>query len=135
MSPAKAAVASGLVAITLSACGSAAAPGTGRGSLAEKASGRGKVDDPRTNNPNRVNCLRQHHLPVETVGGSGLQIGSSPAGPTVTFEPTAGTAQGYQIQGREQGAEVIGSALLYPNQASDSELKVIETCLAQGVSG
>jgi hypothetical protein len=30
---------------------------------------------------------------------------------------------------------VIGSALLYPNQASDAELNQIETCLAQGVSG
>jgi hypothetical protein len=30
---------------------------------------------------------------------------------------------------------VIGSALLYPHQASDSELKKIEDCLAQGVKG
>ncbi len=34
-----------------------------------------------------------------------------------------------------QGAEVIGSALLYPNAASDSELSKVEACIAQGVSG
>jgi hypothetical protein len=28
---------------------------------------------------------------------------------------------------------VIGSALVYPNQAPDSELGVIENCVAQGV--
>ena len=30
---------------------------------------------------------------------------------------------------------MIGSALLYPDQASDAELTEIEHCIAQGVSG
>jgi hypothetical protein len=53
----------------------------------------------------------------------------------VVFTPTPGAAQAAQIQAQAQGAEVIGSALLYPAQASDSELSQIETCLAQRVQG
>jgi hypothetical protein len=53
----------------------------------------------------------------------------------VSFEPTPGDAQGVQIQGEAQGAEVIGSALLYPNQAPDSLLSTVEGCVAKGVSG
>ncbi len=47
--------------------------------------------------------------------------------------PTAGIAEGQQIEGKAQGAEVIGAALLYPNHASGGELTVIENCLGQGV--
>jgi len=38
-----------------------------------------------------------------------------------------------QIDGQVESAEVIGSALLYPNQGSTSELNSIEGCLDQGV--
>jgi hypothetical protein len=79
--------------------------------------------------------MRNQNLPVQEVGATGLQIGALPAGPTVVFAPTPGVAQGQQIQAAQQGAEVIGSALLYPNQASDAELSKIETCLSKGVSG
>ena len=45
-------------------------------------------------------------------------------------------AQGAQISGcvQEQGAEVIGSALVYPNSASEQEPGV-EACVAQGIAG
>jgi len=103
------------------------------------ARGRGKVDNPLTV-PNHVACLTNAHLTVSTVvvnGAPGLQIGRPPAGPTVFFTPTNGAAQALQIGGnpKYQGAEVIGSALLYPNQASDNELGKIENCLAEGVPG
>jgi hypothetical protein len=90
------------------------------------------VDDPRTKH---LNCLIQHHLSVVKVGQTGLQVGAAPNGPTVTFAPTPGAAQEAQISGQVQAAEVIGSALVYPNRASDQELQVVESCLAQGVSG
>ena len=51
------------------------------------------------------------------------------------FAATPGAAQAYQIDGSAQAAEVIGSALVYPNQGSDGELTAIEDCLAQGVQG
>jgi hypothetical protein len=121
------AIAAGCVAaIALSACGGPVKSATGS---------RGVFDDPRTAKANRVLCISQHHLPVQKVGLNELLIGAQPAGPRVVFAPTEGAAQGDQISGRQGGAEVIGGALLYPDQASDSELGTIETCLSHGVKG
>ena len=39
------------------------------------------------------------------------------------------------MEGGDQGAEVIGSALLYPGHTADAELTEIEHCIAQGVKG
>jgi hypothetical protein len=61
-------------------------------------------------------------------------MGPLPAGPTVQFEPSDGAAETRQVDGTAQGAEVIGSALLYPRQASDAELDEIESCVARGMS-
>jgi hypothetical protein len=138
MSSAKLVAAAGLAALALSGCGGFSAnPVAGSPDV---ANGRGKVDDPLTNMPNHLACLKQARLTVRAVvvgGAPGLQIGTPPAGPTVFFAPTSGAAQELQIGGnpRYQGAEVIGNALLYPNQASDNELGNIETCLDKGVSG
>jgi|SRR5436309_14123243 len=125
MPPVKLAVASSVAAILLCGCGGSVKP----------AQGHGTIDDQRLENPNHVACLRQHHLPVQLVGGTGIQIGPLPAGPSVWFQPTPGSAQADQIDGKSQGAEAIGSALLYPHQASDGELTVIEDCLTKGVTG
>src|SRR5579884_2842217 len=48
------------------------------GSVTKPANGRGRVDDPRTTNPDRVACLRSHHLPVQELGRTELQIGPAP---------------------------------------------------------
>ena len=56
--------------------------------------------------------------PVQVLSPTKLQVGAAPAGPTVVFTPTAGAAQAQQIDGNAQGAEVIGPALMYPNQGS-----------------
>jgi hypothetical protein len=127
MPPWKLALASGLAASVLCGCGSALKP----------SQGRGKIDSPLTYPQNHVTCLRKDHLSVQTLGSYGLQIGALPTGPTVRFQPTPGAAQSQQIYGLSsaQGAEVIGSAQLYPNGASDNELKKIELCLSQGVNG
>jgi hypothetical protein len=125
MPPAKLAVASTVAAMILCGCGATVKP----------PQGRGKIDDPRTTKNNHFACLQQDRLPVQKVGLTGLQIGPLPDGPTVSFEPTDGAAQAAQIEGTAQGAEVVGSALLYPHQASDSELAMIEDCLSVGVSG
>jgi hypothetical protein len=99
---------------------------------------RGKVDDPRTSVHNHLGCIKQAGLPVGNVtisGNPGLQIGAPPAGPTVQFLASPGAAQYAQISGSTEGAEVIGSALLFPNGGSDAELSKIESCLAVGVTG
>jgi len=120
----------GAMALALGACG-------GSVSVKPPAGSRGRVDDPRTTKTNHVKCLRDKHLSVQEVGQTKLQIGPAPGGPRVVFTPTPGAAQYDQISGNGayQGAEVIGSALLYPNQGSESELKSVEDCLAKGVTG
>ncbi len=130
MSSAKLALAIGLVAISLSACGNTAKPEAG--TLKAATINQKGVDDPRATH---VDCLRSDHIPVTEFGRTWLQVGTKPSGPTVNFEPTPGAAQELQINGSVEGAEVIGAALLYPNQASDALLQKVEDCVAKGVSG
>jgi hypothetical protein len=132
MSLAKLAGACALLALVLSACGTSSKPVAGSSAVVAKHAGRGVVDDPRTKH---LKCLREHQIPAVKVGQTKLQIGTAPGGPTVVFAPTPGAAQRDQIEGQVVNSEVIGSALLAPNQASDKELKVVEDCLAQGVNG
>ena len=119
--PRVAAAAVCLIALAASACGSAVKPATGS---------RGKIDY-------RIQCLMAKHIPVQKVGLNELLLGPQPASPHVVFDATEGASQGVQISGlrEQQGAEVIGAALLFPAQASDKELGTIETCLATGVKG
>jgi hypothetical protein len=94
---------------------------------------RGKVDNPATDVDNHLACLQGKRLPVQVVSQTTLRVGPAPAGPTIVFTASPAVAQAKQIQGKVQGAEVIGSALVYPNQGSDGELASIGACLAQGV--
>jgi hypothetical protein len=137
LTKAKLALACGLTAIGVAACGTTTKPLAGSPGVASAPGTHAKIDDPRTNVNNHVACIRSDHIPVVEVGQTNLQIGSPPGGPFVHFAPTAGMAQGDQISGlaKFQGAEVIGSALLWPNQGSGSVLGAVESCLAQGVSG
>jgi uncharacterized protein YceK len=131
MTIARLTVVSVAVAVALGGCGSIAVTPSGS-SASGTAASRGRVDDARAREANHVACLRGNHLAVSMVGGSDLLVGGSVR---VHFAPAPEIAQGEQLQAREQGAEVIGSALLYPGSASDAELHVIEQCLAAGVRG
>ena len=119
--------AAAVVAVAMVLCGCSA--------VIKPPHGRGAAADPRTAGPNRFACLIAHHLPAKKVGQTTIQIGPLPDGPTVQFLPTQGASQAAQIDGEVQGAEVIGSALLYPHQAGDVELTQIENCVAAGVTG
>ncbi len=121
------------LALVLAACGAVKVqPTTPAGS--SKLASRGHVDNPEKMR-DHVGCLRDAHLPVRVVSPTRVQVGAAPAGPTIVFAATPGAAQAYQINGSAQAAEVIGSALVYPNQGSDAELGTIAACLAQGVQG
>ncbi len=96
---------------------------------------RGRVDSPLTDIRNHLACIQDAHVAVHVVSPIKLQIDSPPGGPTVVFTATPGAAQAAQIDGSAQSAEVIGTALLYPNQGSPGELTSIEDCLDQGVQG
>ena len=137
MSLAKVAVVCGLMALLLGACGIQSKPLAGSAQLTKSHGFFGVVDDPRKTH---VTCLRAAGLPVTEYLTSGqhlpaIQVGTAPSGPTIIFEPTAGAAQALQIGGQDEGAEVIGAALLFPNQASNKELSIVEGCTAIGVSG
>jgi hypothetical protein len=132
MSFAKVAIGCGLSALLLSACGSTAKPVAGTIPPTATKAGHAQVDDPRTKH---IECLVDHKVPATKVGKSWVQIGVGTGGPIVKFMPTPGAAQEAQISGSDQGAEAIGSALLYPKQASDRLLQVIEDCMALGVKG
>jgi hypothetical protein len=120
----------GVAALFLTGCGIATKPEVGSAGAQTKS--QKAVDDPRTAH---VTCLQQDHIPVTEWGRIWMQIGTRPSGPTVQFTPTPGAAQEAQISGHVTGAEVIGSALLYPNQAPDALLQTVEDCMAQGVKG
>jgi hypothetical protein len=137
MPSAKLAAALVLAALSLTACGISSKPEAGTPNAI--TNGHKGLDDARAKH---TACLEQAHVAFRleqlTVAGKSLpsfQVDTAPAGPTVSFEPTPGDAQGVQIQGEAQGAEIIGSALVYPNQASDKLLTVVESCVAKGVSG
>jgi hypothetical protein len=121
-------------AVALAGCGGAVRvqPTTPAGSA--RLASHGRLDSPITFH-NHLGCLQNAHLPVRVVSPTRLQIGASPGGPTIVFRSTPGAAQAAQIQGDAEGAEIIGTALIYPNQASDAELARIAACLAQGVQG
>jgi hypothetical protein len=127
-------VVAALAVVALAGCGAVnvhPTPPSGSATLVS----RGRVDSPLTSMRNHLGCIRAAHLRVEVLSPTKLQVGAASGGPTVVFTPTAGAAQAEQIAGTAQGAEVIGTALVYPNQASDKELTNIEDCLDQGVQG
>jgi hypothetical protein len=122
-----------VAALTLSACGSTAKPEAGAVNVLKAKSGaRGVIDDPRQRH---MTCLEGLHEPLIKQGKTDLLIGTPPNQVKATFTPTPGAAQDDQFSGKVTSAEIIGSALLYPGTASDSQLKPIEDCLSQGVSG
>jgi hypothetical protein len=127
----------GLVAVLLSACGISAKPQAGTAHISRSANYHGLLDEPWTL---QVKCLKRDHVKFRKylAGPKKLptiQIRTLPSGPTIVFEPTPGIAQGIQIEGRAQGAEAIGAALLYPNQAANKLLTKVENCTAAGVTG
>jgi hypothetical protein len=63
-------------------------------------------------------------------GEQEIVIGDSAGAPRIKFFLTAGEAEAEQFQGRGEGAEQIGGALLYVRDGSDDQLKPVEKCLA-----
>jgi len=122
------------VALALSACGSTTKPVAGTPQAAAQA--RKGLNDPRTTH---VACLRADHVTdiheYTADGRPAFQVGTKPSGPTVVFEATPGMGQGVQISGQDQGAEIIGSALVFPNDASAKLAGEVESCVSLGVSG
>lgn len=121
-----------LAAVALAACASTTKPPAGTLTPSGHLVARGRVDDPRYKH---LHCLQQNGLQATEHGYYTIQVGHKGVGPLIHFLASPGMAQAAQISGQVESAEVIGGALLYPNQASDGELKVVEACTALGVNG
>jgi hypothetical protein len=87
------------------------------------------------NNPSQIrssalDCLKnQKHLDASLAGRDAIQVGTAPIGPRIKFFLTSGEAEAYQFEGKAEGSEHIGKALLFVNRAPDSQLKQVEKCL------
>ena len=136
MSFAKVAVAGGLLAIALSACGIQEKPLVGTANVNHLSGNHAKVDDPRVKH---VKCLRADGLRLREYytaqGIPAIQVGSYPSGPTILFYNSPGYAEGLKMAGKEQGGELIGAAVMYPNRAPGWEASQVEYCAAIGVPG
>jgi hypothetical protein len=78
-------------------------------------------------------CLESKHIPAEQTGENGDELELA-AGPKIKFYITADEAIAEQFRGRGEGAEQIGTALLFvPPETSDKNddlLHDVEVCLA-----
>lgn len=122
------------VMLALSACGSTRKYAAGSPKAIAQA--RQGLNDPRSSH---IQCLRADHVTdihKETINGLlSFQVGTKPFGPTVEFLATPGMSQGTQIAGADQGAERIGAAMVFPNDASAKLAGTVEACVELGVSG
>jgi hypothetical protein len=77
-----------------------------------------------------LECLQQDkELDARLDGDDALVVGDPESGPRVRFYLTSGEAEAAQFEGKGEGAEQIGSALLFVRAGSDEVLQEVEDCL------
>ena len=95
----------------------------------EPITGGTEGPDPNDKRAVALQCITEEaELEARTTGEKSIQV-DGPGGPRVEFLLSGGEAEGRQFLGGAQGAEQIGSALLFVNQASDEQLMKVEICL------
>jgi hypothetical protein len=78
-------------------------------------------------------CLEEAGIDARLAGSEDNQeivVGDGAGSPRIKFFLTAGQAEAEQFEGRGEGAEQIGGALLYVGDGSDDLLEPVEKCLA-----
>lgn len=109
--------------------GAACALALASGGCGASGSSGGAGPNPNDKRAVALACIRdEQRLPARLTGRKSIQVDGD-GGARVEFFLTGGEAEGMQFQGDAQGAEQIGSALLFVNRASDDQLKKIEDCL------
>ena len=74
-------------------------------------------------------CIRdEKDIDARPIGDKGIQVGDS-NGPRIDFFQSSLEAEGEQFEGRAEGAEQIGAALLYVREAPEQLLLDLEDCL------
>ncbi len=77
-----------------------------------------------------IACLTEDKdLEAREEGKNAVLVGDPETGPRIVFYLTSGQAEAAQFEGDGEGAEQIGSALLFVRQASEDLLGDVEDCL------
>jgi hypothetical protein len=75
-------------------------------------------------------CIRDEQgIDAHPVGDQGIQVGPGDDGPRIDFFQSSLEAEGEQFEGRAEGAQQIGAALLYVREAPEEQLVALEECL------
>jgi hypothetical protein len=75
-------------------------------------------------------CIRDRMgIDARAVGTKTIQVGAGDDGPRIDFFQSSLEAEGEQFEGRGEGAEQVGAALLYVRGAGDELLIELEECL------
>lgn len=115
-------------AAALGACGSTAGGGKQSNPAAGAAPTPSAAPNPSDKRGVALRCITDKGLSARLVGAQSIQVGA-PTGPRIEVFVSGGEAEGQQFQGNAQGAEQIGSALLFLNQGSPDVLSKLEDCL------
>lgn len=88
--------------------------------------------DPNDERALTLDCItRVRGIEATLEGEDFIQVGAAPDGPRIEFVQFSGEAEGRQLEGDAEGAEQIGSALLFVNGGSDRLLDELEHCLLE----
>jgi hypothetical protein len=97
------------------------------------ATGCGGADydaDPNDKRAVALECLTETKgLQARLDGEDAILVGDTHTGPRIRFFLTSGEAEAEQFEGRGEGAEQIGNALLFTRDGSEDELTDVEFCL------
>jgi hypothetical protein len=86
--------------------------------------------DPNDKRAVALECLTEtKRLEARLQGEDAILVGDSESGPRIRFFLTSGEAEAEQFEGRGEGAEQIGNALLFTRDGSEEELADVESCL------
>lgn len=107
-------VAACTAAVALAGCGSS-------------DSGSGGSANPSDKQAVTLECLAEKGFAARSVGAT-IEI-DGPEGPRVEFNVSGGESETRAFKGEAQGAEQIGSTLLFVGAADDRELDAIEECV------
>ena len=112
-------LATALSACLLAACGS------------DDGDSGGAGPNPNDKRAVALDCLvNTKGIEADLSGDNAIQVGTDPdSDPRIEFFVTTGEAEGRQFEGNAQGAEHIGTALLFVRKGSDDLLDEIEGCL------
>jgi hypothetical protein len=92
-------------------------------------SGDSSGPDKNDKRANALDCLKnEKHLDARLLGRDSIQIDGT-TGPRIRFFLTNGEAEAAQFEGKAEGSEHIGAALLFVRAAPDRQLQDVESCL------